>query len=81
MGVKKVHGKIESLFAHVAPSRNLFPPLAPRPHQRQNARTFETWGVWCESVADQPWISNFPRSAFTNRDSFPFVLISRKIAL
>ncbi len=34
-----------------------------------------------ESFAVQPLIANNPRSAFLNRDSFPFVLISRRMAL
>ena len=33
-----------------------------------------------EPEAVQPLIANSPRSDFLNRDSFPFVLISRRIA-
>ena len=56
-------------------------PMAARfDDQRQNARTSRTWGVeW--PIPGQPFATNWPRSDFLNRASFPFVLISRRMAL
>src|SRR5579872_3255204 len=84
-GINAIH--LPALDAPV-PGRPRCPVSRPVPekrtlslNQRHNARTCETWGVECESVAVQPLIANRPRSSFLNRASFPFVLISRRIAL
>src|SRR5579872_7281755 len=84
-GINAIH--LPALDAPV-PGRPRCPVSRPVPekrtlslNQRHNARTCETWGVECESVAVQPLIANRPRSSFLNRASFPFVLISRRMAL
>ena len=78
--VKPLFTPNRTTFAHVAalcPSR----PVCPT--NDQTPTRCEPWGVSREDFEPIyfPVATNFPLSAFLNRDSFPFVVISLRIEL